>query len=221
MNRATRSRRRAGVPLAALAVAVLAGVGRDDFATGGELPTRIPAGANAEGDGIVAGRGPVRVDAYIDFLCPFCRRFEQAAGPILGEIVAEDLISLVYHPMGFLDELSTTRYSSRAAAASGCAADGERFVQYAHELFAHQPPEGGPGLSDDELIQLGEIAGLPEPDFARCIRNATYLPWAQYVTERALTQGVAATPTVFVQGVPVPANPQTIVAAVAAAASAP
>jgi protein-disulfide isomerase len=180
------------------------------------LPTRIPAGANAEGDGIVIGQGPVTVDAYVDFLCPFCARFEQTAGPLLRGMVAEERINLVYHPMGFLDGLSTTRYSSRASAASGCASDGGMFLPYAYELFAHQPPEGGPGLSDDRLIQLGDHAGLPEPDFARCVRNATYMDWAAYVTDRALARGVAATPTVFVQGVPVPANPHTIAAAVSA-----
>jgi protein-disulfide isomerase len=81
-------------------------------------PRRVPAGATAQGDGIALGGGPVTVDAYIDFLCPYCRRFEMDAGPALGDMITEGLISLVYHPMSFLDEASTTQYSSRAAAAS-------------------------------------------------------------------------------------------------------
>ena len=43
-------------------------------------PGHIPAGATPEGDGVLAGNGPVRVDAFIDFLCPFCRRFELSSG---------------------------------------------------------------------------------------------------------------------------------------------
>ena len=39
-------------------------------------PDQLPAGATPEGDGIAVGDGPVRVDMYIDFLCPFCQRFE-------------------------------------------------------------------------------------------------------------------------------------------------
>src|SRR6266699_5480993 len=93
-------------------------------------PGRVPAGAAPEGDAIVIGPGPVRVDAFIDFLCPFCRRFELSSGPALAGLVADGLVSLAYHPMNFLDEASTTNYSTRAAAASGCAADGGRFVQY-------------------------------------------------------------------------------------------
>src|ERR1700758_1954610 len=107
------------------------------------VPGRLPAGATGEGDGIMIGRGPVRIDAFIDFLCPFCRRFELSAGPTLAGLVAEGQVSLVYHPMNFLDAASTTNYSPRAAAASGCAADGERFPGYAHALFVSQPPEGG------------------------------------------------------------------------------
>jgi len=49
-------------------------------------PGRVPAGATPEGDGVVAGNGPIQVDAFIDFLCPFCKRFELSAGPVLAEI---------------------------------------------------------------------------------------------------------------------------------------
>ena len=99
------------------------------------IPGRLPAGATQEGDGIVIGGGPVRIDAFIDFLCPFCRRFELSAGPALAGLLASGQVSLVYHPMNFLDQASTTRYSTRAAAASGCAADEGRFLEYAHALF--------------------------------------------------------------------------------------
>src|ERR1019366_2023527 len=105
---------------------------------------RRPASATAEGDGIIVGHGPVTVDAFIAFLCPYCRRFEFSSGAALSSVVVGGLISLVYHPMSFLDQASTTRYSSRAAAASGCASDGAKFVGYAGALFNSQPPEGGP-----------------------------------------------------------------------------
>ena len=31
------------------------------------VPSHLPAGATGEGDGIMTGHGPVRVDAFIDF----------------------------------------------------------------------------------------------------------------------------------------------------------
>jgi protein-disulfide isomerase len=159
----------------------------------------------------------VTVDAYIDFLCPFCGQFELSAGPSLARMVTGGLISLAYHPMNFLDGASTTQYSTRAAASSGCASDGGKFMEYAHALFVSQPPEGGAGLSDEELVELGVSAGLDRQSFERCVSAETYRDWPPYVTQLATARGVQATPTVLVNGVPVPANPRMIEAAVAAA----
>jgi len=168
-------------------------------------PSRFPAGATPEGDGVVIGDGPVRVDAFIDFLCPYCRQFELSSGPTLARLVADRQASVVYHPMNFLDEASTTNYSTRAAVASGCAADQGRFPDCAHALFVHQPPEGGPGLSDAELVSIGREVGL-DAKFAACVSDA-----------RAVAAGVSATPTVLVAGVVVRPEAQAITTAVALA----
>ena len=45
----------------------------------------LPTGVTAEGDGIAIGETGVRVDAYIDFLCPFCRQFEATSGDARDE----------------------------------------------------------------------------------------------------------------------------------------
>jgi hypothetical protein len=50
------------------------------------------------------------------------------------------------------------------------------------------------------------------------VQSGAYLGWTAYVTDAAIARGVSATPTVLVEGVPVPANPRTITVAVAAAA---
>ena len=181
-------------------------------------PSRIPARATPEGDGVITGDGPVRVDAFIDFLCPFCRRFELSAGPALADLRADRLIGLVYHPMNFLDQASTTNYSTRAAAASGCAADQGRFLDYALALFQGQPPEGGPGLTDAELADIGREAGLPAAAFASCVAEAPYLDWPPFVTARATAAGVQATPTVLVAGTAVQPDARAITAAVREAA---
>jgi protein-disulfide isomerase len=183
------------------------------------VPSRVPAGVTPEGDGVVIGRGPVRVDAFIDFLCPFCRQFELSSGPALAKLTADGQVSLVYHPMNFLDDASTTRYSTRAAAASGCAADRGRYAEYANALFASQPPEGGPGLTDAELASLGQAAGLADAAFTACLADGPYLDWPSYVTARATALGVEATPTVLVAGAAVRPEAQSIAAAVARAAS--
>lgn len=180
-------------------------------------PSRVPAHATPEGDGVAVGDGPVRVDAFIDFQCPYCRQFELSSGPAVASLAAEGLASVVYHPMNFLDQASTTHYSTRAAASSGCAADQDRFLEYAHALFENQPPEGGAGLSDEELADIGRSVGLAGP-FVACLAEGPYLDWPPYVTARATALGVEATPTVTVDGVLVRPDAPTITAAVTAAA---
>ena len=185
-----------------------------------KAPSRVPANATPEGDAVLIGQGRVRVDAFIDFLCPFCRRFELSAQPVLAQLTAAGQASVAYHPMNFLDEASTTNYSTRAAAASGCAADQGRFLVYAHALFEDQPPEGGPGLSDAELAGVGQKAGLDNAPFTACMSEGRYLDWPAYVTARAVAAGVEATPTVLVAGRPVRAEAAAIAEAVAQATGA-
>ncbi|MEU6096883.1 thioredoxin domain-containing protein [Streptomyces sp. NPDC047079] len=176
-------------------------------------PARVPAHTNEDGDGVVVGDGPVALDAYIDFQCPYCRMFAEASGPVVDRLVADGRITVTYHPVAILDDLSTTRYSSRAAAASGCAADDGMFVDYHYALFADQPPEGGAGLSDDELVALGAAAGLGGA-FASCVRGGVHRDWPPYVTARAVERGLRGTPTVLVEGAVVPPYPGPVVTAV-------
>jgi protein-disulfide isomerase len=182
-----------------------------------DLSIPVPKGSTPDGAGIAVGAGPVPIDVYIDFQCPFCRQFEVMARPTLDKLLADGVATLIFHPMNFLDGVSPTAYSTRAAAASGAAADYDRFYGYSHELFVNQPPEGGPGLTDGQLLELGLGIGLRDPGFAEAIRVGRYLPWPSYVTERAVGRGVAGTPSVFVRGIPVAARPAPILAAVDAA----
>jgi hypothetical protein len=47
------------------------------------IPTNIPApaGASPSGDGLTLGSGRVVVHAYVDFLCPFCKMFDERSRP--------------------------------------------------------------------------------------------------------------------------------------------
>lgn len=214
-----RRRRTLWVSVIAVVVLVLAGgIGYAVYAGQRADSYTAPTGAVADGTGIPAGTGPTTVDVYEDFMCPHCKTFEETAGPTLDQLVADGKVRVVYHPIAYLDRFSTTRYSTRAAAASGCAATAGKFREYAEALFARQPPEGGAGLTDDELIQVGTSVGLTGQPFSTCVRDGTYRPWTQHVTDAASARGITGTPTVMVAGRPVqPLTTQAITSAVAAA----
>jgi protein-disulfide isomerase len=177
-----------------------------------EMP--VPRNATDDKTGVAVGAGPVDIDVYIDFQCPFCKQFELASGDAINRLLDRQMIRLVRHPMNFLDNASTTHYSTRAAAAAAAASDAGRFHEYTQALFEHQPPEGSPGLTDDQLIELGQSIGITDPSFAGEIKEGRYIAWPGFVTERALVRGIGGTPSVFVQGTPIPARSDLIVAAV-------
>jgi hypothetical protein len=90
--------------------------------------------------------------------------------------------------MNFVNAASTNHYSTREAAAAVAASDARRFNEYAHALFVYQPPEGGPGLTDDQLIALGQTIGVTDHSFASEIEEGRYLPWPSFVTQRAFAR---------------------------------
>jgi protein-disulfide isomerase len=222
-QRAAERRRRTLTVAAIVAVVLLvaAGIGIAVYNAQNKsaATVAIPKGGNAAGITVGTPDAKVTVDVYLDFLCPFCKQFEDTTGPVLDRYVAAGTAKVVYHPVAFLDRLSAgTRYSTRAAAAAACAADAGVFPQYLTVLYAHQPTEGSPGLTDDELTALGRQAGATTA-FADCVKRKKYLGWVAGVTDRASKAGVNTTPTVLVNGRQLPSpTPDAVTQAVEAAA---
>jgi protein-disulfide isomerase len=208
----------AGIAVALLVVAGFAGWYAYQSQRPDRPATAAPPPAGADASGVRVGSGPVVVDVYLDFMCPHCREFEDEAADTLGRLVTDGKATVVYHPLAFLDSASSTDYSTRSAAAAGCAADSGRFVDYVAALYAQQPAEGTAGLSQAQLINLGAVAGVNDDAFAQCVRDDRYAAWVDGVTEQAVRRGITGTPTVLVDGKPVTADPQAITDAVANAA---
>ena len=142
---------------------------------------------------------PVKVVAYIDFICPVCKNFETQYNETLTNLRNEGKITVEYRPLGFLDRQSTTNYSSRAANAAACVVNEspEKYAEFVNVLFENQPAEGGAGLSDDDLKNMATDIGA---DIDSCVDEKTYRPWVKYTTQQAAAIGVTGTPTVFVDG---------------------
>jgi protein-disulfide isomerase len=200
------------VVLVLFAGAVGFGVYRAQSGAGGTLP----AGATAEGVAVGDPDAPVTIDLYLDFQCPACAQYEQQAGSTIDELVASGQARVVYHPVAYLNRFSSTQYSSRSSAAAGCAADAGVFPEFAELLYANQPPEGGAGLPDEQLVALGTQAGAG-PDFGTCVQDGRYADWTRSVTDAASQAGITATPTVLVNGQEVARSAEALRSAVAAA----
>ena len=82
------------------------------------------------------------------------------------------------------------------------AAGPQAFVDFSALLFAAQPEEGGPGLSDDRLVALAEQAGAAGNRVADGIRDLAYEDWTRRVTDEASKAGLQGTPTIRVDDLP-------------------
>lgn len=200
-----------------LTVAVLAG--RDGGGSGTEA---APDGVTSDGSIVVGPESaPVTITMIEDFQCPACAQFEAANQELLDSYAASDDVRLEYRPIAFLDNASSTEYSSRALNAAACFVDQrpDDWRAFHQTLYEQQPPEGSAGLSDAQLVELGVGAGASESSFSACVEERRFRGWAEETTQRALDlPGFEGTPTVEVNGTKVDTpTPENLQAAVEAA----
>lgn len=162
-------------------------------------PATKPATVTVPAGEAEAGK-PVKVIAYIDFICPVCKQFESTYGDSLTSLRNEGKISVEYRALGFLDRQSTTNYSSRAANAAACVVNSspEKYAEFFNLLFERQPAEGGAGISDNDLKKMATEIGAANID--SCIDSKQFRPWVKVATQEAAAIGVTGTPTVFIDG---------------------
>lgn len=145
---------------------------------------------------------PVTIVIYEDFLCPFCNRFEQANASQFDAWVKAGTAKFEYRPISILDRSSSDNYSTRALNAVGALVNStpSAFPAFHKALFANQPEEGGPGLTDQKLIDLAVEAGAPKAAMTTAVTEQTYKSWAARATDTASKAGANSTPTVLVNG---------------------
>lgn len=168
----------------------------------------LPTGGFPSGDplayGIPYGSDPEAptLEVWEDFQCPACGAFEAAAGENLRALADDGQIQLVTRVTTFLDRSLATDHSRRAAAAYGCAVDAGQGEPYKTTVFANQPDEGS-GWTDEQLIGYAEQSGITGDElttFDQCLTDRVYLPWTTNSTEEFYSNGIAATPTVLLNG---------------------
>ncbi|MGA8846147.1 MAG: DsbA family protein [Nocardioides sp.] len=217
-----RRRRMIAIQVGVVALVVAAVIGGTVYALSGSddnaaVAGSVPAGVNDDGAYLVGNpEAPVTIQVVEDFQCPVCQQFEAVAGAMLDEYAAGDDVNVEYRGIAFLDRASTTDYSSRALNASACVIDSssaETWKEFHRQLYVEQPPEGGAGLPDSDLVRIAQDAGAGDVEL--CVADRTWDDWVQATTAAAFDDGVDGTPTVFVNGEEIADfDPATIQAAV-------
>lgn len=183
-----------------IAVFVVAQSARRDTATAsGATPANL--GPN---NSIVVGQAdaPVTIVAYEDFQCPACNDFEKLNGAQIDSWVQAGTVKVDYRPVSILDRASEDNYSTRSLNAAGALVNStpSAYPAFHKALFAAQPEENGPGLTNQKLIDLAVAAGAPKAAMTAAVNAETYKAWTVRVTEQASKDGLSGTPRILVNG---------------------
>jgi protein-disulfide isomerase len=162
-----------------------------------------PAAATSNGAFAIGNAAaPVTLEVYLDYMCPFCGRFDRANGTEIDKLVADGTARVELHVLTFLDRASNgTRYSTRTANAVVTVAEKapDKVLAFNTQLFANQPDENTAGLTNDQIAALARKAGVPQ-EVAGLFELGTYEPWIAKTTEAASASGITSTPTVKING---------------------
>jgi protein-disulfide isomerase len=201
---AKRKQRTLNVVIAAVVVAVVVGifVAVQSSRNSGPDVAALPDGVTEAGAGAAFGDGPVTVDLWEDFQCPACKAFAGVNAESLDARVEAGDITLVIHPLSFLDQNLGNSSSVLAASAFGCAIDEGKGLEF-HNLVYENQPEENPGQeawSAADLIGWGNDVGITGDTWESCVNELTYQGWVEQVASSQTDAGINSTPTVLVDG---------------------
>lgn len=171
----------------------------------------VPSHTTGPGNTVVVYGEPEhrhRLTVHVDLRCPYCKRLENGLGTVITDAADQGRLTVHYRFATIIDEAAGGSGSLTALSALGAAADEgqQRFAQYLHVLFAEQPSEEVDAFADPAalLTHAGQVDGLRGPEFDRKVREGTYTPWAREVSAAFADSGVQGTPTVLLDGTPLP-----------------
>jgi|tagenome__1003787_1003787.scaffolds.fasta_scaffold20942578_2 protein-disulfide isomerase len=174
--------------------------GRD---TTGKAAT-VPAGA-VDTYAVPVGKAsaPVKLTVYEDFMCPFCGQFESESRGVLQKYIDSGDVRENYRVVSFLDDSSTTKYSTRAmnAFAAVLNSSGPVVAKKFHDLlYENQPAEGSAGLSDAQLLHFAVQAGADRAAVKKAMDSGQFDQWVTNATGAFSKAGYTSTPTVLLDG---------------------
>lgn len=127
---------------------------------------------------------------FSDFQCPYCRQFHQRLEDLRQRYGDQIAYSYVHLP------LANHPYARPAALAADCAAEQDRFDDFASQLFAAQD-----SLSHVQLATIALRSGIRDTtEFSACLRRPGHDLRVKRNEALAKQLGFRSTPIVFLNG---------------------
>jgi len=160
--------------------------------------TARPAEVALDGRALGSSEAQVVVELWEDFQCPACSRFTRVVEPsIVERFVPTGSVRVVFRDFAFLGTESID-----AAVAARCSGEQGAFWEYHDWLYANQNGENAGWFSQTRLAAIADRLGLDRGGFDACVVRADVRADVASETAAGRAIGVAATPTVMVDGVP-------------------
>jgi protein-disulfide isomerase len=137
---------------------------------------------------------PITLEEYADFQCPACGSYARGTIKQIEEkYVQNGTVKIVFHQFAFVGEESI-----RAAEATECANEQNKFWEMYDTLFANQAGENQGAFADDKLSGFAQELGLNMTAFSTCFSSGKYRASIQSETANGQQRGVSSTPTSFI-----------------------
>jgi protein-disulfide isomerase len=132
---------------------------------------------------------PVTIVEFSDFQCPFCSRANAAVDEVVKTYGDKVRVVFRHFPLSFHKE------APKAAEASMCAADQNKFWEYHDKLFANQQ-----ALKVDDLKKAAADLGLDTARFNECLDSGKKAELVKKDMADGEKAGVTGTPAFFING---------------------
>lgn len=129
------------------------------------------------------------ITEYSDFECPYCEKAEPSVQQIREEFGDAVIIDYKQYPLNFHPN------AQKAAEASECARDQDKFWEYHDVLFDNQR-----ALDVTNLKKYASNLGLNTAKFNSCLDNGDKAQLVKSDFDEGAAAGVSGTPTFFIDG---------------------
>jgi protein-disulfide isomerase len=158
-------------------------------------PTRIPLDTSADDDAFLGPEdAPVVIVEFSDFQCGYCGRWYDETLPQILEKYPDE-VKFVYRDFPIFGE-----DSARAAMASECAADQDKFWDMHNRIFALQT-SGELALDQASLVSMAGDLDMDTDAFEQCLATEKFMDEVLVDFQAADMYGFRGTPGFIINGV--------------------
>jgi len=132
---------------------------------------------------------PVKIIEFADYQCPYCKQVHPDLQRLREEFPQQTV--LVYEDF----PLPMHPFAEKAAEASHCAEEQNKFWEYHDALFQHNGP-----LDADALKGISHSLNLDQAKFTQCLDSGKEAPTVAKGLAEGKKLGLTGTPTFFING---------------------